>query len=156
MKKILHFEDFEPFRIMYEIEIVKAGFSYNGYCNPPADKNELVALVLKEKPNLIIMDIIMPEIDGYCATKILKANSETKDIPIFGISNMEGKKITEDAINCGMIDYFVTSHLIPSEFVGCIENFLNNPEKYLPQYKKNYYNNENEAEEQSSDDKKDK
>lgn len=134
--KILYFEDDASIAAMYQMKIEQEGFEVKHYLNPPKKNEDLVKLVLEENPDLIIMDIIMPEIDGYSATKILKSNTETKDFPVMGISNMGQKEAVDDAVNCGMVDYFISSRLMPSEFADCIKKFFDDQSAYTPQYKK--------------------
>lgn len=49
---------------------------------------EAIAIALKEKPDLIIMDIMMPKMNGLAAAKIIKGNPETKDIKIIVLSSI--------------------------------------------------------------------
>ena len=46
-----------------------------------------------EKPDLILMNSLMPEMDGWEATRILRATPETKDIPILAITAVDGKQL---------------------------------------------------------------
>lgn len=52
---------------------------------------EAVELAIQEKPDIIFMDIIMPEMDGYEATRLLNNNSATRSIPIVFISSKSQK-----------------------------------------------------------------
>lgn len=52
---------------------------------------DALALAKSEKPDIIFMDIIMPEMDGYEATRHLSNNPETKDIPIIFVSSKNQK-----------------------------------------------------------------
>lgn len=125
--KILHFEDDGFLSEMYGDKFQKEGFSYVNYNSP--SKNP-VEIVLKEKPDLIIMDIIMPVMDGFTAAEILKSRAETKRLPIFGLCNMSQKEDVAKAVSLGMIDYFIKQHFIPSEIVYKIKEYLKNPKKY--------------------------
>lgn len=123
-KKIIHFEDDEFLAELYKPKFKEAGFNYNHYLNPPSNKNELVELIINEKPDLIIMDILMPEIDGFEATKILKADKRTKDIPIIGFDNLSQPRDIKQAKDVGMADYFVKATFSPNGFIEKIKKFL--------------------------------
>ncbi len=56
-----------------------------------ANGKEAVELAIKEKPDIIFMDIIMPEMDGYEATRRLSNENETRNIPIVFISSKTQK-----------------------------------------------------------------
>jgi PleD family two-component response regulator len=62
-------------------------------------------LAHSEKPDLILLDIIMPEMDGYTVCKTLKNDSETKSIPIISITAMDDDKDEEKGLTMGAIDY---------------------------------------------------
>ncbi|MFC1693197.1 PleD family two-component system response regulator [Candidatus Latescibacterota bacterium] len=58
-------------------------------------------------PDIILLDIMMPEIDGFQAGKILKRNPETKDIPIIFLTARKSKGDLQKAILSGGVDYLV-------------------------------------------------
>jgi CheY-like chemotaxis protein len=78
MFKILVADDEEDFLKAISIRLRNAG--YNDML--VRDGRELIDKVSSEKPDLIILDVMMPNMDGFEATKILKSNSDTKNIPI--------------------------------------------------------------------------
>ena len=124
MPKIIHFEDDTFLGAMYKTKFEMKGFKYLHFKYPPED---LVDMVKREKPDLIIMDIIMPKMDGFEATKLLKSNQETKNFPIFGLCNMGQKKDIDEALSAGMEKYFVTADHMPSEIVDEVKKALGMP-----------------------------
>ncbi|MEN8252789.1 MAG: response regulator [Patescibacteria group bacterium] len=68
------------------------------------------------KPDVILMDIMMPKMNGIQALEKLKADSETKDIPVVILTNMSGKHDIELAISKGAIDFWVKKDLEPKNF----------------------------------------
>lgn len=65
------------------VNLLRVRFESYGYTVISAfDGGEGVKLALKEKPDLILLDIMMPKMDGYTALKILKGEDTTKDIPV--------------------------------------------------------------------------
>ena len=133
-KKILHFEDDRFLGGVYKVKFEGEGFDYKLQVQTPEKSDDLIKLVLEEKPDLIIMGVILPERDGYVATKILKSNKLTKNIPIFGLDDIGLAEDINKAKESGMTDYLVNAHYTPSEIVDNIKNFLVAPEKYQPRY----------------------
>ncbi|MBF0444687.1 MAG: diguanylate cyclase [Magnetococcales bacterium] len=62
-------------------------------------------LASSEKPDLILLDIIMPQMDGYEVCRILKADNETKNIPVIFITAMDEVKDETKGLGMGAIDY---------------------------------------------------
>ncbi len=113
-KKILYFEDETILAEMYKAKLEQAGFVVVWYQNPSTDP---VSLVQKEEPDLILMDILMPVMDGYTATYLIRTNTKTSNIPIVGISNLGQPEDIERAKAAGIDDYLITSGNTPAELV---------------------------------------
>ena len=64
---------------------------------------EAIELALKQHPDLILMDIMMPEMDGFEATRQLRRHSETAGTPIIAVTAMEGAQ--QLAMQAGANDY---------------------------------------------------
>ena len=119
MKRILIVEDNED-----NLHLVMVLLRTSGFATLEAgDGAEGVELAVKEKPDLILMDIGLPVIDGYEATKRIKANKETKDIPVIALTSyaMPGDK--KKALNAGCVGY-ITKPIIPETFVAEMEKYL--------------------------------
>lgn len=102
---ILHFEENNVTNFLCQHLFEKQLFTYTS-CEIPSSKEELVTLVINAKPDLILMNIDMSEMDGFTATKILKNDSRIKDIPIFGFGDKTDKETFDEAKDCGMNDYY--------------------------------------------------
>jgi len=66
-----------------------------------------VEKAIEEKPHLILMDIMMPGMDGLEATRLIHANPETKDIPILAITCLFRESELRGCIEAGCNDYLV-------------------------------------------------
>ena len=66
---------------------------------------EALEKVAAEKPDLILMDLTMPELDGWEATRRLKASSDTKDIPLIVLTAHVLKSDRDGAFEVGCDDY---------------------------------------------------
>lgn len=64
----------------------------------------------KEKPDLILLDIIMPKMDGITVLKKLKSKKETKNIPVVVLSNLSDDRAVEEAMLTGSTDYLIKSN----------------------------------------------
>lgn len=60
----------------------------------------------ENKPDLILLDIVMPEMDGYEVCKKLKENESTKDIPVIFITAKSDDSDEEKGLDIGAVDYF--------------------------------------------------
>lgn len=122
MKKILHFEDDIDEASMYAIAFKKAGFDYKHYAVLPENENDLINLVLLEKPEVIISDIVHPHWNGPEMFKILSKDNSPVDFPFFILDNIEGEKNkTEES---GDLGYYITSGNDPYKFVSEIDDLL--------------------------------
>jgi len=69
------------------------------------DSNEAFAIAEKEMPDVILLDILMPELDGYEVIKLLKDNEKTKDIPVIFITGLDSAEAEELGLQMGAADY---------------------------------------------------
>ena len=109
MAKILYVEDNED-----NIYVVKNRFARLGLNVVVAtDGEQGVAMAMAEKPDLILMDLRMPVLDGWEATKRIKTNPETRHIPIIALSahTMTGDR--EKALGAGCDDYDIKPIELP-------------------------------------------
>ena len=120
--KILYFEDDEVLVQMFKTKLEQAGFLVAHYDHTTTDP---VSLVIREKPDLILMDVIMPGMDGFEATERLQRHHMTKHIPIFGFDNLSQPADIKKAHDVGMVDYWVKANHMPSEVVDKIKSLLN-------------------------------
>jgi CheY-like chemotaxis protein len=135
MKKILQFDDDEFLAKMYRKKLELEGFVAVWQEHPRVKKeSDLIDFVLEIKPDLIIMDIIMPIMDGFKATEILKNDKRTKNIPIFMLTNLSQDDDIEKGKELGADDYFITSNHTPSEFISKIKEYLKDPKNYKPKF----------------------
>jgi CheY-like chemotaxis protein len=103
MKKVLIIEDHPDMRelLTWQIELM-------GYVPIAVNRGkEGVEKALSEKPKLIIMDIMMPGMDGWQATRELRANAETKDIPILAATALFRDADLKSCLDAGCNGYIV-------------------------------------------------
>ena len=119
MPKILLVEDNEMNRDMLSRRLLRKGFEVI----IAMDGQEGVDLAHSDSPDLILMDMSLPTLDGWEATRRLKADDKTKNIPIIGLSAhaMAGDK--EKGLEAGCDDYATKPVDFP-ELLNWINRFL--------------------------------
>lgn len=132
MKKILIIEDERPLLEMYRVRFLKAGYEVFSTENGKPG----IEIALKENPDFILLDILMPKTDGYEVIKALKNNPRTKKIPILVFSNLSQPEEMKKAIELGADNYVVKADLTPSELLSKVEKMLKKDGKLKKESKK--------------------
>lgn len=101
MSKILYVEDNEDNIYMLSRRLKRKGFDII----IARDGQEGVEAAEKEVPDLILMDLSLPKLDGWGATKALKNNEKTQHIPIIALSAHAMQEHKESALEAGCNDY---------------------------------------------------
>jgi len=78
----------------------------------------------KEKPDLILLDLILPKKDGFEVLKELKRDKETQDIPVVVITNLEGAEDIEKVLELGATTYLVKANYSLEDMVSKIKSLL--------------------------------
>ena len=101
MTKILYVEDNEDNVYMLSRRLKRKGFDIV----IAVDGEQGVEMASSEKPDLILMDLSLPKMDGWTATKHIKGNSELKSIPIIALSANAMEEHKQRALESGCNDY---------------------------------------------------
>lgn len=88
------------------------------------DGEEAISMVAKEKPNLILLDLILPKKDGFEVLKEIKSNTDFKDVPVIVLTNLEGSADVERALALGATTYLVKANYELSDIVEKIKKIL--------------------------------
>jgi len=78
----------------------------------------------KNKPTLILLDIMMPKMDGIELLQELKSNPDTKDIPVIVLTNLSGSKDAENALEIGAVKFIVKSKTRPNEVLEIVKSII--------------------------------
>lgn len=81
-------------------------------------------LVEKERPDIILLDLILPGINGFEVLAKIKENEKLKEIPVIILSNLGQKDDIDKGMNLGATDYLVKAHFTPSEIIEKINQVL--------------------------------
>ncbi len=103
MKKALIVEDHPDLLEVLTLQLEKMGFTVVS----ANTGMEGVTKAVEEKPQLILMDFMLPGMDGREATHRIRSNQETKDIPILVITALTKKSQLRECIKAGCNDYIV-------------------------------------------------
>ncbi len=120
MQKVLLIEDEILILRMYE-----KIFSFEGFSVITAvDGIDGLEKAKAEKPNLILLDIMMPKMDGLRVLEQLKLEPLTKDIPVVVLTNLSSDVVIKDAFAKGAVAYLVKSEVINERIVEEIKQYL--------------------------------
>lgn len=120
MAKILIVED-DPFLIkMYIKKLQIEGFEVES----AEDGMTGLAKIKSIRPDLVIMDVMLPKMNGIEALEKSKADPETKNIPILVLTNLSTSQDAEIAVKKGAVGYMVKSDYTPSQVISRIKQIL--------------------------------
>lgn len=119
-KKILIVEDEEILLNLLKHKLEKEGYIISTAKNG----EEGLEKIRKEKPNLVLLDIIMPKMDGIQFLKKKKREGEIKDIPVIIISNSGQPAELNQAQKLGADDWLVKTEFNPQEVIKKVERVI--------------------------------
>jgi CheY-like chemotaxis protein len=117
---ILVVDDYQDAREMYAEYLQFSGFRVAEARNG----NEALEQAFALKPDLILMDLSLPGMDGWEATRVLKADDRTKNIPVVALTGHALAGASEGAKKAGC-DSFVTKPCLPDDLVVEVRRMLN-------------------------------
>ena len=120
MAKIVLVED-DPLLIdIYSTKFKNAGFDV-----AMVDRGDAAPVfIAQEKPDLVVLDIVLPQKDGWDILRAVKTNPKTKDVKIIILSNLGQKAEIEEGMALGAAGYLIKAHHTPSEVVREIKKIL--------------------------------
>jgi CheY-like chemotaxis protein len=120
MAKILLVEDDETMRNMLARRLARKGYDVIVACNG----REGIAAAAREKPALILMDLSLPEVDGWSASRQIKAAQTTRHIPIIALTAHAMRGDREKALGAGCDDYEIKPIDFP-RLLSRMDSFMN-------------------------------
>lgn len=119
-KKILIIEDDKFLRDLASSKLKREGFDTFSAQNA----NEGFGILAKTKADLILLDIILPGIDGFEVLRRLKCDNALKTIPVILLSNLGQEKDVERGLKLGAAEYIIKAHYTLDEIIEKIKNVL--------------------------------
>jgi DNA-binding response OmpR family regulator len=132
MAKILLVDDDALLVRMYQTKLKADGFEVE----TAADGSEGFNKAKLFKPDLILLDVMMPKLNGFEMLGILKQNLETKRIPVILLTNVGGSEAEiEKGLSLGAVAYIIKADYVPKEIVQKIKEILAGYKQDLPEVK---------------------
>ncbi len=119
-RRILLAEDDRFLRKAAEARLRQGGFTVLA----AVDGEEALRLARAETPDLVLLDLIMPKIQGFGVLKALKADPATASIPVIVLSNLGQERDVQRAMELGAVAYFIKAHLSLHELVQRVSEVL--------------------------------
>lgn len=120
MKKILFIEDESALQKTFGEILKQEGFEVISALDGETGLN----LAKTQNPDLILLDLILPRMDGFEVLKELKKDEKTRDIPVIVLTNLEGIGDIDRAIQLGANTYLVKAQYTLEEVIGKIKKAL--------------------------------
>lgn len=119
-KNILIIEDDDFFR-----ELVKKKFSSKElHVFEAIDGEKGIEAIKEKKPDLILLDLLLPNVDGFEVLVKIKSDPETSSIPVIILSNLGQQEDIERGLKLGAIDYLIKSQFDIDQVIEKIKNIL--------------------------------
>lgn len=123
-RKVLIVEDDEFLLQMYSTKLDLEGFKVLEAMNGLQG----LKTAQKEKPDLILLDLNLPEMSGFEVLANLKRDDATKDIKVLILTNYSQKEDIDRCLELGADDYLIKAHFVPSEVIAKIKVILEGKE----------------------------
>jgi len=105
--------------------IYKTKFEMEGFKVSIADNGESgLADAKKKAPDVILLDILLPKMDGFAVLEKLKGDAELKKIPVILLTNLGQKEDVDKGLKLGASDYLIKAHFMPAETVEKVKKVL--------------------------------
>ena len=105
---------------MYKIK-----FELNGFTVYTAkDGKSGIALIVEKRPDAVLLDIVMPEVDGFDVLKVVKKDARVSKIPVILLSNLDSAKDRRHACELGALYFLPKAEYLPKEVVKLVKELL--------------------------------
>ena len=120
MAKILIIEDDKFLRELITQKVAQEGYDVIG----AMDGEEGLRMAGEEQPSLILLDLILPTVDGFEVLRQLKEQETTKNISVIILSNLGQKEDIDKGMQLGAVDYMIKAHFTPGEITEKIKSIV--------------------------------
>ncbi len=120
MKKILLVDDDQSLRQLYNVELSK-----NYTVVEAVDGEDGLFKAKSEKPDLVLLDVMMPKVDGIAFLGKAKEDPDISEIPIVMLTNFGQENLIQQAFNLGITDYLLKYKVTPEEMSQKVNQVLN-------------------------------
>jgi two-component system, OmpR family, alkaline phosphatase synthesis response regulator PhoP len=120
MTKIVVADDDRMFRKAAETTLRRQGY----VVTTASDGEEALQLIRSERPDIIVLDLIMPKLQGFDVLQVLKQDSITAAIPVIVLSSLTQEQDKQEALDLGAVAYFNKATCSLGELVKQVEATL--------------------------------
>lgn len=120
--RILIVDDEEILRRIYTDRLTFEGFTVD----TAADGEEALSKIRTSPPNLILLDILMPKLNGIQVLEQISTDTNLKTIPVIVLSNVANDENIKKALALGAKDYLLKTNFSPNEIINKISTLLGN------------------------------
>src|ERR1044072_842481 len=120
MTKIMLVEDDKSLREIYGVRLLAEGYDIVS----ASDGEEALAMAIKDRPNLIVSDVMMPKISGFDMLDILRSTTETKDIKVIMMTALSSEEQRQRGVALGADRYLVKSQVGIEDVVRTVHEVL--------------------------------
>ena len=113
-KKIILVEDDKFLSEMYVVKLTESGFEVD----VAADGEEGLNKIKEQKPDLVLLDIVLPKMDGFEVLRNIKNEPGLKNVSVIALTNLGQKEEVEKGLKLGADDYIIKAHFTPTEVVA--------------------------------------
>jgi len=119
-KKVLVVEDDFFVRDLYSRELNREGFEVSA----AEDGAEGLLKAIEEKPDIILLDIMLPKMSGLDVLKKVKEKEETKNIPVVLLTNLGQESVIREGFTLGAVGYLIKAAYTPTQVIEEVKKFL--------------------------------
>ncbi|TKB88796.1 MAG: response regulator [Nitrospira sp.] len=120
MTRIVVADDDRMFRKVAETTLRRQGYDVA----TASDGEEALQLIRSERPDMIVLDLIMPKLQGFDVLQTLKQDALTSAIPVIVLSSLTQEQDKQEALDLGAVAYFNKTTFSMSELVKQVESTL--------------------------------
>jgi DNA-binding response OmpR family regulator len=106
-------------------DLYKTKFNLEGFkVNTAFDGEKGIEMVGKAKPDIVLLDLILPKKSGFEVLEAIRTNEVTKNLPVILLTNLSQKEDVKKGLKLGANDYLIKAHFMPSEVVDKIRELV--------------------------------
>ena len=119
--RVLLIEDDQAVAEMYRIKLELDGYAVEIV----ADGENALRLATDHPPDIVFLDIRLPNMDGLTVLERLRRDDRTKSLPVVILSNFSQAELVQRGLTLGALEYLIKSQTTPAQVAGNVPNWLN-------------------------------
>jgi len=118
--KVIIVEDDEFLSDIYKTKFELEGFKVTAI----NDGEKGLKAIQTKNPDIVLLDVLLPKLDGFTILQMLKKDVATKDIPVVLLTSRGQKEDVQKGLEMGAADYLIKAHFKPAETVEKVKKIL--------------------------------